>query len=160
MLADDTAYVCPIALEPIVVPVCTEVGSIYEMDSIVGMGAASARDPLTGQPLPHWPTFRYAEIEPGLFSLHVRENTVNTALRAWCVETLVKPMLLGSDSDSNSDPDLNSGVGVNVLRCTADAHQAVQFFDLRLPQHDKGPSRRERRRTKGPKRKPVPVWRS
>jgi hypothetical protein len=144
MLADDTAYVCPIALEPIVVPVCTEVGSVYEMDSIVGMGTAPARDPLTGQPLPHWPAFRYAKIEPGLFSLHVRENTVNTALRSWCVETLVKPML-----------DL--GVGVNVLRCTADAHQAVQFFDLRLPER---PPRRERRRTKGPKRKPVPVWRS
>jgi hypothetical protein len=87
-----TPHTCPITLEPIAVAACSEVGSVYEMAALAA-SADLARDPLTGEPLPHWPAFRYVAVEPSLLSMHARLGTVNTALRTWCVENLVKPTL-------------------------------------------------------------------
>jgi hypothetical protein len=84
-------HTCPITQEPIEVPACTEVGSVYEFAALVGTDLT--RDPLTGEPLPHWPVFKFARLDASLLSMHARKGTVQTELREWCVKNLVVPAL-------------------------------------------------------------------
>jgi hypothetical protein len=79
---------CPISLEPIVDPVCTATGSVYDREPLLRWFATKSppTDPATNQVLPAAEWWR---VPVDLFEAHVREGTVTAALRGILVETVV-----------------------------------------------------------------------
>lgn len=92
-----SSYVCPITLEPIVDPVCTSSGSVFERAALTQwlLTDSSNKDPLTGEPL-----FRTQDgvgswsVRKGLFDEHVRKQTVASDLRKLLLETTTVPSIL------------------------------------------------------------------
>jgi hypothetical protein len=156
--AADTAspspvYVCPITLEPVEVPVCSEVGSIYEMAAFLQLAdredGSVPIDPLTGEPLSNWPAFKYAQVSKGLVNGHVAKGTVHNELRAWCKETLVQPMVFLASIQTPSA--LVSRAFFKCLdaagkatgfkeRCVAfrEAAALLKAYDVAIPNHVMG----------------------
>lgn len=85
-------YTCPLTKVAVRVPVCSEVGSVYEAEAWIAQWPHGHNDPATGLPLLHWNTFVCLPVDLSLVRKHVRSGTLD-ALRVELVETQVQPTL-------------------------------------------------------------------